>query len=194
MNNIFILLLIILTSCNNKINQIKKNTAHAKKLTSFIPDITINNKIILLESLRNIDFIKEKEIYYIKEDTVIIMNRTHNQKLTLLRSYGGDRNEFGYFEISYDTINNTEKYNKSTFEYFETENKIKLGIRMKDVITIKGDGYSSIKEGDVEVIEYKIDNYLTSDFLKRYNSPIYNAIFTFKDEILVKYSFGFEMP
>jgi hypothetical protein len=65
-----------------------------------------------------------------------------------------------------------------------------LGISFDDVKKIKGDNFT--KTGNIVV--YEISDYEKSKFLKRYNMPFYLLNLEFKDDILIKYSFGFSYP
>ena len=79
--------------------------------------------------------------------------------------------------------------------FTKTESGIKIGISKKELLAIKGDDFTNKQVGNQEVLSYKIDDFSSSSFLKKYNMPVYFAEYWFtNDDRLVKYKFGFEYP
>lgn len=101
-------------------------------------------------------------------------------------------NEFSEFQVRYyNSVNQDLKITQKNI--FESENKIKLGITVGDLRSIKGEPYK-ITTKQTTCFYYKIDDYENSEFLNRYNYPSYYANYEFKNGYLIEFSFGFEYP
>lgn len=121
-----------------------------------------------------------------------IVNRTGTQILRLFFHYGGSKNSVDEFELM--SIDSTYKTPKQAIhlkdEQFITSNKIRLGISKNGLVKKLGNGYKSNVSGNVERLVYTVDG--KSNFIRRYNQPRYYIRCVFKNDILIKYSFGFE--
>lgn len=77
--------------------------------------------------------------------------------------------------------------------HFQTESGIRLGISKADLIKRKG-----IPDADEYDQKMNVCSYFLNDadekFLKRYNMPSYYARYCFRNDILIKFAFGFEYP
>ena len=62
------------------------------------------------------------------------------------------------------------------------------------VIEKKGKPFEVNNKDDKVVLRYNTDEKNGSEFLKKYNMPFYFAEYIFKNNILVKFAFGFEYP
>lgn len=197
-NKIIIFCLIgLLFSCKesskkeiNSDRVVKKGVKVQKEENSFKPDMTINNQITLMKPC---DFLENTMRY---NDRVFLKNKSNTQYLILGINYGEKKNQFKEAEITNDL--NFEQYfiqNDSLdfytldTEIFKTDSSIQLGMNKQDIINIKGLNFREIEDGISYILEYP-----NSKILKEYNMPIYYARFYFKENVLVKYSFGFETP
>ena len=121
-----------------------------------------------------------------------VVNKTGTQILRLFFHYGGSKNSVDEFEII--NIDSAYKIPKQAIhlkdEQFTTSNKICLGISKEDLVKKLGNSYKSSISGEVERLVYTADS--KSDFVRRYNQHGYYIRCVFKDDVLIKYSFGFE--
>lgn len=195
-------LLFVLLLYNNLSNSIL--TAKISKLLiyqvdEFLPDISINKKIFLCDAKSikdnfgdlNLSMNHNSDFPYI-----FILNKTKEQYLKLIFSPGDIKNSFSQFEVGYTTnsvLNDT--FNLiSLIDTFFTESGISLGLCEEDILKIKGLNYTKNQIKDTLVLKYLINNYETSDFLKKYNTPLYFAEYFMYENRLIKFKFGFEYP
>lgn len=180
MRNLFLINIIfnVLVSCNNRNEK-------------FSPDININD--IKLSDVKTKVLGYNDFKYRVIEDSLslpyaIFTNERKTEMLKLYLFYGVEKNDFYQIEVSpyeHNIIANPTKYNN-----FRTESGIMLGMSKKDLIDIKGYGFV---EKD-NTIRYEISDYEKSYFLQEYNLPIYFAEYTFIENKLYKFYFGFEYP
>lgn len=199
-----ILKLLCVTSCSNKQHSNKedtliniKNINLFRNKTVFIPDTTINNKLMLenYQSAREFYSAIDKIdlVNLIRESPVVIFCNKDQTEYLLAYQYEGDmKNAFSCFEIGYFN----EKEFSSGFSitnepYFMTENNIQLGMPVDKLISIKGNNYTSKKDS---TILYQIENYSSSAYLQRYNMPAYFLECTIKNSKINKIKFGFVQP
>ena len=71
---------------------------------------------------------------------------------------------------------------------------IQLGMTRNEVTHIFGKDYNEQPQLDEVVISYRIDNKNESGFLQNNSAPAYYGQYHFKQDKLVKFSFGFEFP
>lgn len=172
-----------------------------QELNEIVPDTTINGKLFL----ENYDSLSKFYLDYksilttdkIRESPVVIFNnRSKTQYLLAYHYEGGTKNSFDCFEIGYFV--DDEKLNKiipyKIDEEFNTESNLGLGISFEKLVKIKGDNYKTQTINGEKVITYRIDNYDSSPFLKRYNMPGYFMEFKFKENKVIKITFGFDYP
>ena len=197
-------LLCVTSSCSNKENNIKedtlinvKNINLFKNKTVFIPDTTINNKLMLenyqsagefYPAIDKIDLVK-----LIRESPVVIFCNKDQTEYLLAYQYEGDmKNAFSCFEIGYFKEKEFSSGCSITNEpYFMTENDIQLGMPVDKLISIKGNSYT-IKQDST--ILYQIEDYSSSVYLQRYNMPAYFLECTIKNSKTNKIKFGFVQP
>lgn len=126
---------------------------------------------------------------------VQVCNSKTTEVLTLVFHYGSIRDSFSEFRVR--NISNAPANSimpPKGIDHFATGKGIRLGISKKDLIKILGPGFTEKKEGKQIIIHYKIDNFDQSDFLKKYNMPVYYGSYHFVKDKLVKFEFGFEYP
>ncbi|MEI6695673.1 MAG: hypothetical protein WCO13_06370 [Bacteroidota bacterium] len=115
------------------------------------------------------------------------------QTLTLFFHPGGSKNEFSEFQVSYYSKKDAAAVVKTAV--FKTEKGIELGLSIQKLIAVLGNCFKTVKTNkNTEIIKYQIDDYKHSDFLKRYNMPVYYAEYEFKNDKLIRFRFGFEYP
>lgn len=128
---------------------------------------------------------------------LLILNKSQDQYLKMLFYPGGVYDQFSYFEvgaIKLDTLNNKINYKTTNIEEFITESSIKLGMSIEDFYNIKGKDFDkSLSNNEQLFYQLKRDTD-TTGFLKKYNMPIYDAIYHFQSGTLIKFEFGFEYP
>lgn len=169
---------------------------------NFKPDTTINQ--INLESSKTLieklkaDTSKIHEAF--KEGLgdigfphIDILNKTHNQILTLIFHPGNWSYAFSEFKVrSVDkkATNNKIFFNDSEFI---TEKGIKLGTLRNDLIKKIGKPTTIKKENGIETIEYRTTDQ-NSGILKRYGQVGYFATYKLKDDKVIEFHFGFDYP
>jgi hypothetical protein len=192
MKNLIVLLITFCVLCNfNK----GSNKTTACKI--FEPDTTINN-VILLENDVSIsktfgDLMKSLTGYELPY--VYFSNTLQTQYLKLTFFNGNKRNCFSRFEIGYIAdLQNVRVKNSSNFDKFYSETGIVLGMQKSELLEKKGEKYVKTSQNGVILLTYSIDDFDKSQFLKRYNMPLYTAEYWFKDNVLIKFAYGFEYP
>ena len=163
----------------------------------FIPDSAINN--LKLGDYKNTERIFgavwDKKSF--EADGLLprleIVNRDSTQVLRLMVEYGGVKDAANQFEIL--AVNKHYKFPRKLLrmnvDTFKTSRKITLFLPKDSVIRILGRNYkaSGGKEGNEELF-FEIDD--SNHFVKRYNEWKYFIECTFRNGVLVDYSFGFE--
>ncbi|MFZ4414741.1 MAG: hypothetical protein ACOYOV_16775 [Bacteroidales bacterium] len=115
------------------------------------------------------------------------------QILTLFFHPGGSKNEFSEFQLTYYSKKDAAAVVKTAV--FKTEKGIELGLSMQKLIAVLGYCFKTVKTNkNTEIIKYQIDDFKHSEFLKRYNMPLYYAEYEFKNDKLIRFRFGFEYP
>ena len=115
------------------------------------------------------------------------------QTLSLFFHYGGVRNSFSEFQVRQYSPSDSAVTLKTNS--FVTNSGIKLGISKDKVVSILGSCFKTINnEKTKETIKYRINDFEHSIFLKRFNMPIYYAVYEFRSDKLVRFRFGFENP
>ena len=179
-----------------------KNIIPEKKAINIVPDTTINKKLFL-ENYKSLSNFYSNEnplelVERLRESPVIIFGNESNKEYLLAYQYGGNmENAFSCFEIGYfedDKNVSLETFNQTRENNFQTESGLHLGLSLDDVIRIKGQEYEQQKSGDYIVLNYKIEDYENSLFLKEYNMPGYFIEIRLKDNIVRKITFGFDYP
>jgi len=179
-----------------------KNIIPEKKAINIVPDTTINKRLFLenYKSLSNF-YSSEKPLVLVerlRESPVIIFGNKSNKEYLLAYQYEGNtENAYSCFEIGYfeeDKNVSLEKFNQTDETNFQTESGLRLGLSLEEVIRIKGQEYEQQKSGDYIVLNYKIEDYENSLFLKEYNMPGYFIEIRLKDNIVRKITFGFDYP
>jgi hypothetical protein len=171
----------VLHARSQKSNQFQKNTVD-----------TSVNKFVLLNSIsikQNIGDQTGKLIEDEKATRIQFTNSDRREVLTIYHLDGANANSFNQFEVRKAT--GIEKSMPSIRDKtFVTESGIRLGMTQQQLIAIKGRGAMNKHKNGVISIQYKVTD-KTSDLLKRYNMPIYQAIYYFTSNKLVKFTFGF---
>jgi hypothetical protein len=209
MKKCLILLLIttifLLLACSGKNSKIKEKGVITMKFfkqdSLLIPDTSINNKISL-ENPTSIKKLFGNQLPVVNDINlaakgfkVCVLNKSENEYLKMNSFPGGVINAVDHFEIGYVIfLSNDINKKKSDFLSFATENGIRLGISKEEIIRIKGNKYSVIKDKEAYTFRYVLDNFEKSSFLKRYNMPVYYEEFRLEKDKLVKFNFGFEYP
>lgn len=198
-----ILYTLILLNFYNKINftneinfQQKPNNINVKN-KEIKPDLKINNLEIVNPNsiIKNIGDLK-KYLENSKMDlpSVTFFNNNKSIKITLVTFPGSSYNDVYQFIIENNDSKIVKKEKVLKYDDFITENGIKLGITKEEIVKIKGSNFKLKKNNDCIVLSYIINDYKKSDFLKRYNMPSYFMEYTIKNDILIKFKFGFDYP
>ena len=201
--------LVLVTSCTNRTKQGGKRelVPNPEKYVhdgyfeqpdtlkpKFKPD-TVIGQISLINS-ENVDTYLGENVMEKLADEVIpysnVISRDSKQQLTFYFHPGRVKKEFSEFEVSYLTRKDRNARVIKEKEFI-TENGIKLGMTMGEFRSIKGEP-DTITNGKTTIFHYQIDDFENSEFLKKYNMPIYYADYKFKNGYLNEFRFGFQYP
>jgi hypothetical protein len=161
-----------------------------KNQEKFVPDISINNVLFLLDRESILNTIGDQLERIIEDENparVLLKNRDGSQYLILYQCYGCNSNSFNEFEVGY-LMTGRKYFKKTKFNFFFASN-IKLGITKKRLIFLKGTGYKKTNKNGNEILEYRITGE-DNQFLLNYNAPIYIASYYFNNNKLIKFRFG----
>lgn len=140
---------------------------------------------------------KVLEVRRLKGDTTYkFYSNDRNELLAVMVHPGDSYSQVSIFRVTY-ADNPKLNATPSRVMNFTTEKGIRLGLTKADIVSRLGDCYSS---SDTSVnkltINYRLQ--LPQDsktrLLQRQNMPIYYADYTFKDDKLIEFEFGFEYP
>jgi hypothetical protein len=165
----------------------------------FLPDTTINRKILLLNSesiIKSIGDQKENKFEDEGLPRVYFINQMEGTYVILYGQPGSNANKFAYFEVGLVSNLNGKicgTYSKK-FRKAKTESGVQLGITSQKVFSIKGRGYKREKIGNQIKYSYSLRKPQAINFLNRYNMPTYSAEYFFEKNKLVKFRFGFDYP
>jgi hypothetical protein len=175
------------------------NMIEKSENVTFIPDTSINEKLYLhnvesvIKELRDVSKLRDKDADL---PDVYFLNREKKQYLRLVFFPGGTANSVSQFEFGYTSQMKKETIrHNSTFISFHTESNIKLGQSIEEIIKIKGAKYSKETQKNATIkLKYEISELDNSQFLRRYNMPLYYMELEFKKNKLVRCRYGFEYP
>jgi len=196
--SVYLLSFLLLISCEIKTvstGEVKGNGLQITDSLKFIPDISVNG--IFLEEHFTVESQIGDLMQFINREeslpSVYVFNNDSSQYLKLIFHPGGVKNSFSEFEVSYvGDLQESKGFRILRFKEFITDSEIKLGMSKQDIIKRKGSDFFEIKE---DYIKYIVDDFGKSIFLKKYNMPLYYAKYEFdSNNVLTKYSFGFEYP
>ena len=177
----------------------KKLEHHLSKMDSlkkkFKPDTTIAG-IVLLNS-ENVDSILGNNVMERLVDkglpNISVVSKDSEQLLTIYFHPRNGAKEFSEFHVAH-AVGTEEKELAMKENEFKTESGIKLGMATERLKAIKGEPHSITNMDNVTVLHYRVDDFETSKFLKRYNMPVYYADYEFSNGHLRAFKFGFEYP
>ncbi|NEQ49135.1 MAG: hypothetical protein F6K11_03245 [Leptolyngbya sp. SIO3F4] len=123
---------------------------------------------------------------------VRILSNDSKQRLSAIFHPGGSRYDVAEVKVEY--AEEYKPYDRvSEHTSFVTESGIHLGMTQKELTSLKGPAHNITSQG-ATVLHYRIDDYEHSEFLQKYNMPIYYANYTFEKGRLIAFEFGFEYP
>lgn len=126
---------------------------------------------------------------------VYLCNADKSEKLTLVYYEGDTANIISEFRAERVETRYVDCLQPpASIDRFVTGKGIHLGMTQNEVARILGNHYTEHNQLDETVISYRIDNGKESDFLLRHSSPAYFGQYHFKENRLVKFSFGLEYP
>ena len=170
-----------------------------EKFNNFVPDSTINKKLILGDYESLVNFYPDNNILFaedgIRDSPVVIFSSDSGKQYLLAYQYEGcTKNAFDCFEIGYfvdeQTLKDKQVY-KTEIDTFKTESNIRLGMSFKDLVSKKGKNYKKEVQNNTTLIRYKVEN---TSFVKRHNMPGYFMKFLIIDDKVFKITFGFDYP
>jgi hypothetical protein len=184
-----------LTALKDELYQTEHSEQKVSDSEKFPPDISVNG-IFLQDNASVETHVGDLIPRLIMENdslTYYLLNTEASQFFKLAFHPGSMRNAFSIFEVG-SLTRTIDKQHSTTLKTkeFVTENGVKLGISKQDIIEKKGTSFEKLKGNS---IRYVLDDFENSPFLKRYNTPVYFAVYEFdRNNLLIKYTFGFEYP
>lgn len=126
----------------------------------------------------------------------VFTNTTETEVLKLYRHYGDTTGTFQEAEVlAIGDLDGDEEATVLDTPHFRTGRGIRLGMSSKEVDDRFGAcARSVVGAGPREVTRYEITDIATSDLLKAHNMPLYYAEYTFEQDKLVRFAFGFSYP
>jgi hypothetical protein len=118
-----------------------------------------------------------------------------HQFLTVFTHPGGG-GEIAEFRISYSVNEKRLAHRIEKVERFVSGKGIRLGLAKSRVISILGAPLQQHDEDGIVTLEYRLEEteQVASEFLSHYNMPIYYGSYSFKNDRLIEFQFGFEYP
>lgn len=160
----------------------------------FKPDTTVG-QISLISSVNVDSYLGENVMERLVEEDLpssSVISTDSKQRLTFYFHPGGLAKEFSEFKVNYVERKTRNEF-IATDKAFFTESGIALGMTMGDLRSIKGEP-DSVTNEEATTFHYRIEDFKNSDFLKRYNMPIYYGEYQFENGYLIEFRFGFEYP
>ena len=159
-------------------------------------DISVNN-IFLMDKPsqekilgKNIKFIEQIDSH----PTAIFTSSSGSEFLSIVAHEGGS-GEVAEFDVSYSTKNKTTAPRLKNIRNFLSGKNIQLGMSKTQLFSTFGKPQHHSSKGKFEAYEYRIEDLESKNkFLTYYNMPIYFGNYTFKNNKLIKFRFGFEYP
>jgi hypothetical protein len=153
----------------------------------FLGDIESQNKVLGTD----VKFIDSFDTH----PSAIFSNTSNSEYLTAIIHEGGS-GEIEEFRISYQVHAKNLAIKPIATKKFTTGKNIHLGITKSHLISTLGKPIHRASKGKFETYEYRIEDeeMNKSNFLIHYNMPIYFGSYTFKNDKLVSFQFGFEYP
>ena len=159
-------------------------------------DISVND--IFLEDLESQTKVLGPELSLDHEADIPnarFASKNGKEVLTVFTHSGGI-GAIAEFRIEYARPSRQVVRRLDNIESFQTGKRIGLGLSEADVTAILGPPLRRHSKGNYLTIEYRIEDLtlMKSEFLANYNLPIYYGIYTFRNDRLTAFQFGFEYP
>jgi hypothetical protein len=119
-------------------------------------------------------------------------NNDSTEVLTVYKHYGGYRNEYCELRISAPDTGFVRA--ALPMAHFTSGRGVKLGLSEEDIVRTFGSEAVARFGDEYVMLTYAIKDFASSPFLQRFNYPSYYAKFTFEQDRLIDYRFGFEYP
>lgn len=124
-----------------------------------------------------------------------ICNADRSERLALVY-YEGDTayviSEFRVEQVATRYVDCTQP--TTPIEQFVSGKGIALGMQREQLVRILGEPHQEHFQLDEIVLIYRIDDKNASGFLQHYSAPAYFGQYHFRQDQLVRFSFGFEFP
>jgi len=157
-------------------------------------DTTVNNTLKLLDpaSIRQSIGDQRKNLIEDERATRIqLTNKTHTEYVILYHLDGSNGNSFNEFELGTLKVK-TRGFKTTEFASFSTESGVHVGMSLDSLVAIKGKKFKrTAAKGNVSLNYRLTDKHMAGNLLTRYNMPVYKAEYVFRDNKLIKFTFGF---
>lgn len=167
---------------------------------SFIPDTSIVQAVCIADRITSEEILRLlRDVESQSESPVIreyrFTNPDSSEFLKLVQYPGTGFGKIDEIEVEKpaSALKHQPPVTKINISHFQTESGIRLGVSKADLIKIKG-----IPDTDENIKNINICSYVVNGndnkFLKRYNMPSYHAGYSFQNDRLIKFTFGFGYP
>lgn len=167
-------------SCN-------QNIYRSNLQVSNFSDSTINKIIILKDSYSVIKSLGNIDSLVNESDTaspdIYFYNISKTEYLRMKKWYGDGANVFKIFEVGKSkSLPKSIPILNSDFINFNTESGVKIGMKKSDFLQIKSKfTYVEKESKDLTILNYS-------------DGELYNATYYFKNNLLIKFEFGYSYP
>lgn len=121
---------------------------------------------------------------------LILRSADNKQQLELIQHYGNPDYNVSEFKLSYvDSKDTSTRYIKTNFTSFESGKKIKLGMTVAQVQQIWGSNGQLLRSNSKSIVQYRIKS---GSYLQRHSKTLYYATYTFQNDKLISFSYGFD--
>lgn len=124
-----------------------------------------------------------------------VCNTDNSERLTLVYYEGDTAYVISEFRVEQVTTRYVDCSQPGIpIEHFVSGKGITLGMQREQLVRILGEPHQEHPQLDEIVLIYRIDDKNTSGFLQHHSAPAYFGQYHFRQDQLVRFSFGFEFP
>jgi hypothetical protein len=125
-----------------------------------------------------------------------VFSSADNLQFLTVFTHPGGSGEVSEFQVSNSSDTKHLANPLAKIKRFVTGRGIQLGFTKSRVTSILGAPLHQRSKGRFITFEYRLEEkeQTASEFLAHYNMPIYYGVYTFKNDHLLEFKFGFEYP
>lgn len=159
---------------------------------------TAVNKFHLYDAASLAQYTLQIDQQYIRHtpynEDFIFTNKDHTAHIRFIHHPGDGKYQMAGIEVRKGIPDEDETFHHSLPDkFFETNNGVILGLTEQDIIDLQGEPNEIFQQGDFKVYYYS-ETDPKSDILQEYNQAEYIILYSFRNGILERFSFGFTYP